>query len=132
MTDMPEIVIRMLKHPDTNKCLATISPDGTAHPIVCGSLTVTEPDTVIFGEVFANQTVANLERDPRAEFLVWKGREGYTIKATATARIDTGPIFDKMEQLLSRMNMHVKAVWVFKAEEVLDASATDQAGTKVA
>lgn len=132
MTNMPENVIRMLKHPDTNKCLATISPEGTAHPIVCGSLTVTEPDTVIFGEVFANQTVANLERDSRAEFLVWKGAEGYTIKATATARLDTGPLFDKMNQLLSRMNMNVKAVWVFRADEVYDASATAEAGKKVA
>lgn len=132
MTNMPENVIRMLKHPDTNKCIATVSPDGTAHPIVCGSLTVTEPDTVIFGEVFANQTVANLGKNPHAEFLVWKGAEGYTIKAVATARLDTGPIFDKMNQLLSRMNMKVKAVWVFRADEVYDASATSESGKKVA
>lgn len=131
MVRMPENVIRMLKHPDTNKCMATVSADGTAHPVVCGSLTVSDDDKIVFGEVFINKTKANLERDPRAEFIVWKGRESYTIKAKAIGRVEEGPAYDKISLMLGKMNMSVIAVWIFEAEEIWDSSATDAAGTRV-
>ena len=131
MVNLPDDVVRMIKNPDTNKCMATTSADGTAHPIVCGSLTVGDSDTIIFGEVFINQTKQNLERDPRAEFILWKGRESYTIKATAIERLESGPAYDKMNMMLGKMNMSVIAVWLFKADSVWDSSATNTAGTRV-
>ena len=35
MVQMPEPVIRMIKHPDTKKVMATVSPEGEPHMIVC-------------------------------------------------------------------------------------------------
>lgn len=131
MIHMPENVVRMIKHPDTAKCMATVNADGCAHPIVCGSLTVTDDNVIVFGEVFINRTKDNLERDPRAEFIVWKGRESYTIKAVATGRYEEGPAFEKMSLMLGKMNMSVIAIWTFEAQEVWDSSASDTAGTRV-
>lgn len=131
MVDMPEPVIRMIKHPDTRKVMATVSPDGEPHMIVCGSLIVTEPDTIIVGEVFMYRACENLKNNPNVEFMVWQGREAYSIKAVAKSRVDTGPIFDKMAQQLDKMNMTLAAVWVFEAKEVWDESASKNAGSKV-
>lgn len=131
MVDMPEPVIRMIKHPDTRKVMATVSPDGEPHMIVCGSLMVTDPDTIIVGEVFMYRACENLKNNPNVEFMVWQGREAYSIKAVAKSRVDTGPIFDKMAQQLDKMNMTLAAVWVFEAKEVWDESASKNAGSKV-
>lgn len=131
MVEMPEPVIRMIKHPDTKKVMATVSPDGEPHMIVCGSLMVTEPDTIIVGEVFMYRTVENLRNNPNVEFMVWQGRDAYSIKAVAKSRLDTGPVFDKMSQMLEKMNMTAVAVWVFEATEVWDESVSKNAGTKV-
>ena len=131
MVDMPEPVIRMIKHPDTRKVMATVSPDGEPHMIVCGSLIVTEPDTIIVGEVFMYRACKNLKNNPNVEFMVWQGREAYSIKAVAKSRVDTGPIFDKMAQQLDKMNMTLVAIWVFEAKEVWDESASKNAGSKV-
>ena len=131
MVDMPEPVIRMIKHPDTRKVMATVSPDGEPHMIVCGSLMVTDPDTIIVGEVFMYRACENLKNNPNVEFMVWQGREAYSIKAVAKSRVDTGPIFDKMAQQLDKMNMTLAAVWVFEAQEVWDESASKNAGSKV-
>ena len=131
MVQMPEPVIRMIKHPDTKKVMATVSPDGKPHMIVCGSLVVTEPDTIIVGEVFMYRACENLKNNPNVEFMVWQGREAYSIKAVAKSRVDTGPIFDKMAQQLDKMNMTLVAIWVFEAKEVWDESASKNAGSKV-
>ena len=132
MVQMPEPVIRMIKHPDTKKVMATVSPDGKPHMIVCGSLVVTEPDTIVVGEVFMYRASEYLAKNPNVEFMVWQGRDAYAIKAVAKSRIDTGPIFEKMSQQLDKMNMTLVAVWVFEAQEVWDESASKNCGTKVA
>lgn len=131
MVEMTEPVIRMIKHPDTHKVMATVSPDGEPHAIVCGSLMVTEPDTIIVGEVFMHRASEYLQKNPDVEFLVWRGRDAYSIKAKAKARLDTGPVYDKMCSLLDRMGMTCVAVWVFEASEVWDESASATSGDRV-
>ncbi len=131
MVDLTENIVRFIRHPSTNKVMATVSPEGVPHMIVCGSLMVTEPDTIIVGEVYMHRAAANLAKNPNAEFLVWKGKDAYSIKAVAKARLDTGPIFERMYELLDRMNMTTVAVWVFEAQEVWDESASDTAGERV-
>lgn len=131
MVEMTEPVIRMIKHPDTNKVMATVSPEGEPHMIVCGSLIVTEPDTIIVGEVYMHRASEYLLRNPNVEFMVWKGKGAYSIKAVAKSRVDSGPVFDRMSEMLERMNMHCVAVWTFEALEVWDESASDSAGDRV-
>ena len=131
MVEMPQQVVNMINHPNTNKVLATISPDGYPHTIVAGSLMCTDSETIIVGEAFMYRTVQNLERDAHAEFIVWQGRNAYSIKAVAQERKTSGPEFDRMSELLGKMNMSVAAIWVFKAKEVWDESASKNAGDRV-
>ena len=131
MVQLTEPIVRLIKHPDTNKVLATSSPDGRPHMIVCGSLDVTEDGRIVVGEAHMYRTVKNLEAHPEVEFLVWKGNSAYSIKAVACGRETSGPEFDRMSRFLERMNMTTVAVWKFEAQEVWDESASETSGDRV-
>lgn len=131
MVQLTEPIVRMIKHPDTNKVLATASPDGRPHMIVCGSLDVSESGKIVVGEAYMYRTVKNLEANPEVEFLVWKGNSAYSIKARAVSRETSGPEFDRMSRFLDRMNMETVAVWEFEALEVWDESASSTSGDRV-
>ena len=100
MVQLTEPIVRMIKHPDTNKVLATASPDGRPHMIVCGSLDVSESGKIVVGEAYMYRTVKNLEANPEVEFLVWKGNSAYSIKARAVSRETSSPEFDRMSRFL--------------------------------
>ena len=121
----------MIKHPDTHKVLTTVSPDGLPHAIVCASLWIKDDDTIVVAEVFMHRTVENLNSNPNAEFLIWAGKNAYSVKAVAKERLTEGPIFDKMSAYMDRYNMTTVAVWLFEITGVWDESATDTAGEKV-
>ena len=131
MVAMPQQVIDMINHPNTNKVMASVSPEGLPHTIVCGSLMSTDPETIIVGEAFMYRTVQYLEKNPNVEFIVWQGRNAYSVKAVAVERKAEGPEYDRMSTLLGKKNMGVTAVWVFKATEVWDESASKNAGDRV-
>ncbi len=131
MVQLTEPIVRMIKHPDTNKVLATVSADGKPHMMVCGSLDVTESGRIVVGEAYMYRTVKNLEVNPEVEFLVWKGNSAYSIKAAVISRETSGPEFDKMYRFLERMNMTTVAIWEFEALEVWDESASDTSGDRV-
>lgn len=131
MVSLTEPVARMIVHPDTAKVLATVSPEGEPHMIVCGSLDIVGMDTIVVGEVYMYRSAENLRRCPKAEFLVWKGKSAFSIKAAARERLTSGPLFDKMHSSLSRLNMETVAVWTFDVEEVWDESASDSAGERL-
>lgn len=131
MVVLTDPVVRMIKHPDTSKVLATVAPSGEPHMIVCGSLDIAEPDTIVVGEVFMYRASEYIRNDPRVEFLVWRGKSAYSIKAIAKGRYVEGPLFDRMSAALDRFNMTVAAVWAFEALEVWDESASETAGDRV-
>lgn len=131
MVSLTEPIVRMIKHPDTCKVLSTVSPSGEPHSIVCGSLDIDEDGMIVVGEAYMYRACANIQADPRVEFLVWKGRSGYSIKAVARARLTEGAAFDKMHAALDHKNMNAVAVWTFEALEVWDESASDTAGDRV-
>ena len=121
----------MIKHPDTHKVLTTVSPDGLPQAIVCASLWIKDDDTIVVAEVFMHRTVEYLNKNPNAEFLIWAGKNAYSIKAVAKERLTEGPIFDKMSAFMDRFNMATVAVWLFEITSVWDESATDTSGQKV-
>ena len=131
MADMPEPVYRMVVHPDTNKVLTTVSPEGEPHSIICGSLTAAASDTIAVAEVYMYRTAANLESNPAAEILVWKGREAYSIKVEAVERIESGPILEKMARDLEKMHMKVVAVWLFRVTGIWDEGIGNLTGSQV-
>jgi len=131
MVEIPEPVARMVKHPDTHKVLSTVSPEGEPHSIVCASLTMHGNDTIVVAEVYMHRTCENLAKDPRAEFLVWQGKDAYSIKAVAKSRQTEGELFDKMSAAMDKFNLLTVAVWEFEVTEIWDESASISAGDRV-
>lgn len=131
MVKLPENVARLIRHPSTSKAMATVSPEGEPHMIVCGSLILADDDTIVLGEVYMHRAAEYLLHSRFAEFLVWSGKDGYSIKTKVTGRYTEGPLFDKLSDMLDRMGMTCVAVWTFDALEVWDESASDKAGERV-
>lgn len=131
MVKMIPMVMDMLKRPDTHKVMTTVSPEGDPHAIVCGSLLVKDEDTIIVGEVYMYATSRNLENNPKAEFLVWSGKDAFSVQTIAKERIDSGPLLDKMNHNLEKMKMRAVAVWEFSVLSVHDEGVGGKAGTKI-
>lgn len=131
MAELIPIILDLIKRPETNKVMSTVSPEGNPHTIVCGSLLAPDPETIIVGEVYMYATIDNLRSCPKAEFLVWSGKNAYSIQTVAVARSESGPLFDRMNQNLDRMHMQAVAIWEFKVLSAYDESITDLAGTQV-
>ena len=130
MIEIPEPIAKMIKQPDTHKVLTTVSPSGEPHAIVCASLDV-DDNKIVVGEVFMLRTVENINNNPNVEFLVWFGKNAYSIKAKACGRYTEGPHFEKMAAALDKFNMVAIAVWEFEPLEIWDESASRSAGQKV-
>lgn len=131
MAKMIPMVMDMLKRPETHKVMTTVSPEGDPHAIVCGSLLVTDEETVIVGEVYMYATCRNLEHNPKAEFLVWSGKDAFSIQAVLKARIESGPLLDKMNHNLDKMKMKAVAVLEFNVISVHDEGISGKAGTQI-
>ncbi len=131
MVQMLPIVMDMLIRPETHKVMSTVSVDGQPHSIVCGSLIVIDPETIAVGEVNMYTTCKNLETNRKVEFLAWLGREAYGIQAEAVGRITEGPILEKMNQRLNKMNMVAYELWAFRVCSVYDEGVGDLAGTRI-
>jgi hypothetical protein len=131
MVDMPEPVIRMIKHPDTNKVMVTVGEDGFPHAIVCGSLRVVDNDTIVVGDALMRRTRENIDRCPDVEFLVWHRKDAYSIKAKFRVRLDTGPLYDSMVKDLERINLWPRSICLFDTLEIWDESASHTAGDRV-
>lgn len=131
MVDIPEPVAKMIKSPDTNKVLTTVSPDGKPHAIICASLTIDDKDRIVVGEVYMHRSAENISKNPNVEILVWQGKTGYSLQAVAVGRYTEGEMFDKMNLLLDKYNLTAVAVWEFEATSIWDESATRTAGDQV-
>jgi len=131
MVQMLPIVMDMLIRPETHKVMSTVSVDGQPHSIVCGSLIVIDSETIVVGEVNMYTTCKNLETNSKVEFLAWSGREAYGIQAEAVGRVTKGPVLEKMNQHLDKMNMVAKALWEFRVCSVYDEGVGDLSGTRI-
>ena len=131
MVEMTEPVLRMVLHPDANKTMSTVSPAGEPHCIVCGCLMALGRDKIGAGDVYMYRTEENLLANPIAEFLVWKGREAYSIKAKALERVESGPEFEKMSKALERMQMKSDGLWIFEVLEVWDEGLGNLTGAQL-
>ncbi|MFA6805330.1 MAG: pyridoxamine 5'-phosphate oxidase family protein [Candidatus Methanomethylophilaceae archaeon] len=131
MAELIPLITDMLKRPETHKVLSTVTPDGKPHSIVCGSLIVKDPSTIMVGQVYLTRTCVNLANNRNVEFLVWRGPDAYSIQATFVSRQDSGPEMEKMTQLLAKMNMVPTAVLEFSVDSAYYEGITEKAGTQV-
>ena len=132
MVNLPPQVLDLVKRPDTCKVLTTINDDGSPHSIVCGAFLVPDTHTIVVGQTWMNITGANLERDPRAEIVVWIGAAAYTIQCRFVKRSEDEKYLKCMNEKLERMNLKVFAVWFFEVVSVRDEGRGPTVGTPIA
>jgi len=131
MVNLPENVIEAFNDPAAVKVLTSVASDGQPHSIVCGSIRVIAPDTMIVGEILMKKTASNLAKNDKATILVAAGKASYVVNVKAKQRVSSGPMLDGMNEALSKMGLKASAVWVFAPVAVFDQGASPNAGKKI-
>jgi len=132
MVSLPANVLDLAKRPDSCKILTTINEDGTPHSIVCGTLFVPDQETIGVGQVWLNTTGKNINRDPRAEVLLWQGAQAYSIQVTFRKCSQEPAFLDAMNEKLDRMNVKATSVWFFDIVSVTDEGFGPRVGQQIA
>ena len=132
MVAIPANILEVMKAPACVKSLTTVCAGNRPHTIVAGTIMAPSPDMMVIGEVLMKRTSANLKQNPKAAFLITRGKESYEIQVTVKDRITSGAIVDQMNAILSGAGLHANAVWTFDVVSVWDESAGPNAGKKIA
>jgi len=132
MVKLPDNVIEAFNDPAAVKVLTSVAADGQPHSIVCGSIRVVAPDTMIVGEILMKTTAANLKKNDKASIMVVLGKASYAVNVKVAQQVTSGPMLDGMNEALSKMGLKASAVWVFSPVAVFDQGASPNAGKKIA
>lgn len=130
MSQLPEVLVNLLKDPESVKVLATTDGEGAPHAVVKGSITTLDGETIVFNEgLDTNESNKNLVRSiwfgGTVAINVTKGAVSYQIKGKPYKCLITGPVF---KEFLVRARERrgpeadIAAVWLVTPEEVRDES----------
>ena len=131
MAKLTPVLVDLIRRPDTNKVMSTISEDGMPHTIVCGTLTVPEEDVIAVGRVWLNRTGRNIQRDPRAEFFVWSGKYAYSILCEFIGNSADEKEVEKMNEGLDKIGLGTSTVWKFRVLAGYDEGISDTMGERI-
>ncbi len=128
MAKLTPVMMDLIRRPDSIKVMSTVSEDGMPHTIVCGTLTVPEEDVIAVGRVWLSTTGKNIERDPRAEFFVWSGKNAYSILCEFIGESGDSADVEKMNAGLDKYGMGTCTVWKFRVTAVYDEGMMSDTG----
>ncbi len=144
MTELPDIVLKVINDPKSHKTIATRFPDGRIHTIYMGSLMALSPEELVFAHILTKRTHKNLQEMQMTGELVsisvTLDRTSYEIMTKVNGYHTSGPTYDQVmgsmeksgfKQYLDHLKMKVYGVWSFKPIEVWNQSATKEAGTRI-
>jgi hypothetical protein len=136
MVKLPEEVMQAVNNPKAGKMLVTIRSDGSPHAIQVGSIMSPDPEVIAFGAILMKETGKNLEAMKKKKtdvaILVTVEMKSYQIKAKVKDAITSGPLFDKMNEVLKGFGMKASVVWTVEPVEVWNQSPSYDAGKKMA
>jgi len=129
---LPKNVQDLFNNDQAVKVLATLSHNGMLHAVPLGSLRAPAPDTLVFANILAKETHANLEEALKTggyvSALAVKGGEAYQVRCKAKAYVTSGPAFDSMSEALKARGMKAAGVWLLEPVEVINQSPGPNAG----
>jgi hypothetical protein len=135
MVKMPDEVFQAVNNPKAGKTLATVRADGTPHIIQVGSVMAPSPDMIAFGAILMKETGKNLEATKKAgkmvSVLVTVEMKSYQVHAKVKDYATSGPLFDKMNEVLKGLGLKANGVWTLEPAEVWNQSASYEAGKKM-
>jgi hypothetical protein len=135
MVKMPDEVFQALNNPKAGKVLATVHADGTPHVIQVGSVMAPSPEMIAFGAILMKETGKNLEAakkdKKKVTVLVTLEMKSYQVNGHVKDYITSGPLFDKMNEVLKGLGLKANGVWTLEPTDVWNQSATYEAGKKM-
>jgi hypothetical protein len=135
MVKMPDEVFQAFNNPKAGKTLATVRGDGTPHIIQVGSVMAPSPEMIAFGAILMKETGKNLEATKKAgkmvSVLVTQEMKSYQVHAKVKDYVTSGPLFDKMNEVLKGLGLKANGVWTLEPEEVWNQSASYEAGKRI-
>jgi hypothetical protein len=137
MVDLPEEVHKVVNEITAIKTIATMFPDERrVHTIQMGSLTAVSADRLIFGRVLTKKTHANLmalkERGELASLLINFEKRSYEIMAKPLEYAESGPMLDRVNDLLKPVGIKAFGVWTLEPVEVWNQCPGPWAGNRMA
>ena len=99
--ELPKNVQDLFNNDQAVKVLATLSQKRYAARGAAGLAAGPGPDTLVFANILAKETHANLEetlkKDGYVSALAVKGGEAYQVRCKAKAYVTSGPAYDQHE-----------------------------------
>jgi hypothetical protein len=130
--ELPKNVQDLFNNDQAVKVLATLCKNGMLHAVPLGSLWAPAPDMLVFANILAKETHANMEETLRAggyaSALAVKGGEAYQVRCKAKGYMTSGPAYDSMNEALKARGMKAAGVWILEPIEVLNQSPGPAAG----
>jgi len=114
--------------------LATASKDGEPNVVPVGSVYLIDPETIWIGNNFMNQSMRNLQENPRACLYVWGPEIKGCLKIKAKVTIHTsGPDYEKIRDMIKarRADLVCKALLVLRITEVYNCKSGPDSGKKL-
>jgi hypothetical protein len=93
------------------------------------------PDMIAFGAILMKETGKNLEAakkdKKKVTVLVTFEMKSYQVNAKVKDYVTSGPLFDKMNEVLKGLGLKANGVWTLEPTDVWNQSATYEAGKKM-
>jgi predicted pyridoxine 5'-phosphate oxidase superfamily flavin-nucleotide-binding protein len=128
-TEMTEIFRGAKYYP-----LATASRDCDPNVVPVGSVFLIDPETIWIGNQFMNQTIKNLQENPKACLYAWGPDTKGCLKLKGKVIVHTnGPDYDKMKEMVKarKAELVCKALLEFKITAVYSCKSGPGAGDKL-
>lgn len=130
--ELPKKVQDLFNDDQAVKVLATQSKNGMLHAVPLGSLRALAPNTLVFANILAKETHANMEETLKkggyVSALAVKGGEAYQVRCKAKTYMTSGPAYDRMNEVLKTRGMTALGVWLLEPVEVINQSPGPNAG----
>jgi len=128
-------VMEAVNNPKAAKVLATVKENGSPHIISVGSIIAPNQQTVAFGAILMKETSKNLEamkkKGQEAVVLVTLEMKSYQIRGKVKDKVNSGPLFDKMNENLKKIGLQARDVWTLEPTEIWNQSASYDAGKRM-
>jgi hypothetical protein len=136
MVELSEEIQKIINEVATIKTISTVYPDERRpHSIQVGSLQAASPTRIIFGRVLTQRTHGNLlvmrDQGELASVLINLENRSYEIMAKPLEYAESGPLVDKMNEVLKPMGVKAMGVWTLEPMEVWYQSPGPWAGKRV-
>jgi len=133
--ELPKKVQDLFNDDQAVKVLATQSKNGMLHAVPLGSLRAMASNTLVFANILAKETHANMEETLKkggyVSALAVKGGESYQVRCKAKMYMTSGPAYDRMNEVLKARGMTALGVWLLEPVEVINQSPGPDAGKQM-